>query len=348
MTISSDTFRWAYTSTGGATYQYTNKILASGDLVVYVGGVQTTAFTVTGVGNAGGGNVVLTSAPSAGVTVLITKDGVEFTQETDYMANDAFPAESHEDALDKQTNIAIKIWDYVRRSIKVGITSSATDLEFPAGQASKLIGWDSTGLLIQNYSVTDLSAVTATGMGVSLVTSANATTIQNLLGLTMPSDFIKTVMDDTTSTQARQTLGLGNCAFSIYSTADVNIPASVYTKVSFAGTLFDAGNNVSNNRFTAPYPGKFLFNAGLSIHRLSDAVYTAYLAPYKNGTIYRAIQASMYDNAAMYNVPVTPVWSDVVSLAQNDYIEIYTYSNQAISVQGAAAGIYSYFSGVGL
>lgn len=162
MTISSQTFRFTYISTGGATYPYTNKILTSSDLAVYVDEelkTLTTDYTVTGVGEASGGNVVFGTAPAEDAVVLITKDGVELTQETDYVENDAFPAAAHEDALDKLTNITQKIWDYVRRSIKVTITSTLTDLEFPVPEANKVLGWNGTATDFQNFTLAGTGAI---------------------------------------------------------------------------------------------------------------------------------------------------------------------------------------------
>jgi len=157
MTIASQDFRFEYVSTGGTTYPYTNKILASTDLVVYVDDVLQTEgsdYSVTDVGEAAGGNVVFGVAPAVGATVLLVKDGVQFTQDTDYVENDSFPAESHEDALDKLTNLAQKIWDYTRRSVKLPVTSSLTDLSVPDGVANAVIGWDAAGTALENKVLT--------------------------------------------------------------------------------------------------------------------------------------------------------------------------------------------------
>jgi len=62
----------------------------------------TTDYTVTNAGNDLGGNVVFNTAPADGNTVFIRRS-LPITQLTDYVENDPFPAESHEDALDKLT-----------------------------------------------------------------------------------------------------------------------------------------------------------------------------------------------------------------------------------------------------
>jgi hypothetical protein len=164
MTISSQTFRFPYVSVGGTVYPYTNKILDENDLKVYVSDVLKTIgtdYTVSGVGQPTGGNVTFGVAPAAGAAVLLVKDGVEFTQETDYVENDSFPAAEHENALDKLTNIAQKIWDYTRRSIKVAITSTLTDLEITP-QANAYIGWNPGGTALENKTLVSLGAISDT------------------------------------------------------------------------------------------------------------------------------------------------------------------------------------------
>lgn len=59
-------------------------------------------YSVSGAGNQSGGSITMFVAPSSGVQIIIDRN-VPATQETDYVANDPFPAESHERALDKLT-----------------------------------------------------------------------------------------------------------------------------------------------------------------------------------------------------------------------------------------------------
>jgi len=90
------------------TFVYQFKIWASTDLVVLVNGVlQTlsTDYTVTGVGVDGGGTVVFQPGHIPGVVEVVIYRDVPKTQNTDYVANDPFPAQSHEDALDKLTHL---------------------------------------------------------------------------------------------------------------------------------------------------------------------------------------------------------------------------------------------------
>jgi len=368
MTISSETFRWPYTVTvGQVTFPYTNKIIASTDLNVYVNGVlktESTDYTVSGVGDDGGGNVVFLAAPTTGATVLIVADGVEFTQETHYIEGDSFPASSHEDALDKVVRLCQKIWDYTRRSIKLPVTSTLTDLELPTPSGGKLWGWNVSGTGVENYSVTDLSVITATAAGVSLVSSSDMSQVRSLLfadpikqvldqtttalaanklGI---SDFMQTVMDDTTSPLVRASMGIGACAFSAAVSVTVGIPATTYTKVTFlVERLLDSSYSTATNRFTAPATRKYFFSAMLNYLFAVTGDYNVYIVPYKNGSLYRKIGEGQGELVSGNGMEFSPSWAEPVSMNAGEYMEIYAYANAPVSLVGATTGIYSYFSG---
>ena len=116
MTVSTTTNRASYSGNGSTTaFAYGFKIFADADLTVIIRtdstGVETTKtltthYTVSGAGSASGGNVTFTSGniPASGETIVILRE-LTLTQGTDYVANDPFPAESHEDALDRLTMI---------------------------------------------------------------------------------------------------------------------------------------------------------------------------------------------------------------------------------------------------
>jgi hypothetical protein len=58
-----------------------------------------THYSVAGAGLDAGGTVTFVTAPAAGVTVTIYRETTK-DQQTDYVSQDNFPAESHESALD--------------------------------------------------------------------------------------------------------------------------------------------------------------------------------------------------------------------------------------------------------
>ena len=161
MTVSSTTVKNSYSGNGSNdTFVYGFKIFADTDLEVIIRsalGVETiktltTHYTVTGAGSASGGNVVFESGaiPTATETVVIRRE-VPQTQAIDYIANDPFPAESHEEGLDRATMTIQQMQEELDRSFKVSSTNSITTPEFTdnaATRASKTLGFDSTGQVL--------------------------------------------------------------------------------------------------------------------------------------------------------------------------------------------------------
>uniref|UniRef100_UPI003341E954 hypothetical protein n=1 Tax=Methylibium sp. TaxID=2067992 RepID=UPI003341E954 len=76
------------------TFPYNFLILDAADLLVRLSGVQQVLnvdYTVTGVGNQAGGNVVFTVAPSFGTTVVRQRQ-MDFDRVQDYQTNGDFAA----------------------------------------------------------------------------------------------------------------------------------------------------------------------------------------------------------------------------------------------------------------
>jgi hypothetical protein len=156
MTISSTTVRNSYSGNGSTTvFAYTFKILDDDEIQVIIRSstgtettkTKTTHYTVSGVGSAGGGNITFLTAPGATETVVLKRNTTK-TQETDYVANDPFPANSHEEALDRVTMIAQEIQEELQRSIKLSKTNTMTSTEFNVGaadRANKILAFDTNG-----------------------------------------------------------------------------------------------------------------------------------------------------------------------------------------------------------
>ena len=160
MTVSSTTVKNSYSGNGSTTvFAYTFKIFADSDLQVIIRsstGTETTKtitthYTVSGAGDASGGNVTFTSGntPASGETVVIRR-AVPQTQAIDYIANDPFPAETHEEGLDRATMTTQQVQEELDRSIKLSRTNTMTSTEFTVGatdRANKVLSFDSTGEL---------------------------------------------------------------------------------------------------------------------------------------------------------------------------------------------------------
>jgi len=158
MTVTSTNQKVQFNGTGSTTvFAYNFKIFAQTDLSVILrsaAGTETpqqltTKYTVSGVGEASGGNVTMGTAPPAGTTLTILRVQPNL-QGLDLVPNDPFPAGSMEDALDKLTFMVQTHDEEIRRSIKASPTNVISGSEFTVSatdRANKLFSFDSSGNL---------------------------------------------------------------------------------------------------------------------------------------------------------------------------------------------------------
>jgi hypothetical protein len=197
MTVSSTTTKNSFGGDGIATaFSYTFKIFDEDDITVVLRnnstGAETTQsittnYTVSGVGNAGGGTVTFVTAPPTGNTVVLLRI-TSLTQLTDYTPNDPFPAESHETALDKLTHITQELSEEVGRSLKLSQTNEIATAEFTTGaadRANKILGFDTNGDLaifqeIGTFKGTDATTTTADYVERDIVKSTTAAQLDNV------------------------------------------------------------------------------------------------------------------------------------------------------------------------
>jgi hypothetical protein len=198
MTVSTTTNRASYSGNGSTTaFAYGFKIFADADLTVIIrssAGVETTKtltthYTVSGAGADSGGNVTFTTGnvPASGETVVILRQ-LTLTQGTDYVANDPFPAESHEDALDRLTMITQQLSEETGRSLKLSQTNTIATAEFTVGatdRANKILGFDTSGDLaifqeIGTFKGTDATTTTAAYVERDIVKSTTTAQLNNV------------------------------------------------------------------------------------------------------------------------------------------------------------------------
>tara|TARA_R100001015_G_C4634554_1_gene201272 strand:- start:231 stop:1937 length:1707 start_codon:yes stop_codon:yes gene_type:complete len=198
MTVSSTTNKVSYSGNGSTTvFAYTFKIFADADLKVFIrssAGVETqktltTHYTVSNAGNASGGNVTFTTGntPASGETVVIQRE-LALTQGTDYVENDPFPAESHEDALDRLTFITQQQQEEIDRAIKASVTNTISSTEFAVSasdRANKVLSFDGSGDLTVTEGKIDTvsTSVSAVSAGGTPTASATFTASSGALAL---------------------------------------------------------------------------------------------------------------------------------------------------------------------
>jgi len=180
MTVASSTSRVSYSGNGSTTafsvpfYFLENahlRVILRSSTGVETVQVITSDYTVSGEGSPSGGTITMLVAPALGETIVIVRN-VPRTQETDYTANDPFPADSHERALDKLTMVTQQMQEELDRSAKLPVTSSE--------DAAALV--DDIILIADNVNNLDTVATNITNVNTVAGISANVTTVAGISG----------------------------------------------------------------------------------------------------------------------------------------------------------------------
>jgi hypothetical protein len=198
MTVSSTTVKDSYSGNDSTTeFTYTFKIFADTDLQVIIRSstgtetvkTLTTHYTVAGAGVASGGSITFTAGniPATGETVVIRRE-VPQTQAIDYIANDPFPAESHEEGLDRATMTIQQMQEELDRAIKLSRTNTMTSTEFTVGataRASKILAFDSAGEIsvtqeLGTFKGSDTTTTTAAYLQRDMIKSTTAGQLNNV------------------------------------------------------------------------------------------------------------------------------------------------------------------------
>ena len=178
MTVASTTNKVSYTATASqTTFAYTFKIFADADLKVYVNDVLktlTTDYTVTNAGVTGGGNVIFGTGRTASEIITIERV-ITATQLTDYVENDPFAAETHENALDKLTMLAQQNESASNNSVRAPTTDVNPNmlLDKAATRATKMLGFDADGdVTMSTSTMTEIDASVGAALGSGVLASA--------------------------------------------------------------------------------------------------------------------------------------------------------------------------------
>lgn len=164
-----------------------------------VGGVTTTLVLVTdySVPIVGGDDTpILFVVPPVLGAILVFIRNVPITQETDYVPNDPFPAESHERALDKLTMIAQQQGEITSRAIVLPPQTINVSTELPGPEALHLLRWNASETALENAlppeiaTVADGSVVDATVSPIAAIQATKLSFTQTGAGAV-----VRTVMD---------------------------------------------------------------------------------------------------------------------------------------------------------
>ena len=136
-------------SPGQSVFPYTSiRILQESDLEVYVNGVLApeSDYTISGVGDANGGNFTFV-VPLAGGEEVVARRNPDITQTTLYPEVAPFPVTSHEQAMDKNAMIDQSLKEELTRSLQFPISSGASGaLPDNVENTGKFLVFTSTGI----------------------------------------------------------------------------------------------------------------------------------------------------------------------------------------------------------
>lgn len=198
MTITNISNTKSYTGTGATTdFSTVFSFFETSEVVVKVDGslkVENVDYTVTG-GDGLIGSVVFVVAP-ANATLVTLERVVPYSQETDFANFDGNPADVTEKQLDKIVMQTQQLSNFIDRSIRVPEGTTGFDNEITlTGNGSKYLQLKSDLSGLDFATVLDASTVTITSFGESL-------------------------LDDSTSAEARATLGIGNNVVTLTSSSN--------------------------------------------------------------------------------------------------------------------------------
>ena len=162
MTISSNSIKNSYSTTSKGTGDVLNITFSyfdNSEIEVYLrtsAGVEskwalTTNYTIVGSPGASP-QVKLVTDPADGGTIVIRRK-TPFTQLVDYAAGDAFPADSHETALDRVVALAQQLKETLDRSFTYPKTYDnpvGRSIEIPEPENNAVLKWNSDATAIVN------------------------------------------------------------------------------------------------------------------------------------------------------------------------------------------------------
>lgn len=248
MTVSSSTNKVSFNGDGSTTvFAYSFKIFDEDDLTVILRsstGTETTQtistqYSVSGVGDAGGGNVTMVTAPASGETLTILREQ-PLTQGLDLVPNDPFPANSIEDSLDKLTFIDQRLNEKIDRALvfsAADIVGSAT-LPVKESRVGRVLAFnETTGNPQAGPQIADISTLNAI--------TADIATLADIEDGTDATDAIQTVAGiagnvTTTASISSDVTTVAGISANLTTVAgissDVTSVAGVATQVGLLGT----------------------------------------------------------------------------------------------------------------
>lgn len=202
----------SYTGNGVTTsFAYSFRILDEEDLLVTVGGVTktlTTDYTVDGVGEAVGGNVIFNTAPASSAAVVISRNRA-YEREEDYQRNGSFDEETVDADFDGIVMLIQQLYADRLRGFKAPIEVTDDQVlttAMWAARASKLFGFDADGDF-GLFGVADFDTTVASAFVLTLLDDATAGAFIETLRGSLTEDTAPAVDDEIVTRDTSATTG---------------------------------------------------------------------------------------------------------------------------------------------
>ena len=253
------------------------------------------------------GGTVTTVATYASTYDLVIIREVSLTQETDYVENDSFPAETLEDLVDKAIMACQQLDEKVNRAIKGMVTDDEDlDMTLPAAsaRAGRYLKFDDSGEPWPVLVVAPSGSMTS------------STFIENVL--TQDGDIV--VREGGIPVRRRQRTIIRACLTGVQ-----NITSGTYVKLNLNSAPVNVNsefNTVTNYRWNSIRTGYYQLLARIDINALTDGNAIA-LRIVKNGSTILA-ESLMYIGAAGNPGVFT---GTITLITAGDYVELRGYQN---------------------
>jgi hypothetical protein len=198
-----------------------------------------TDYSVSGVGNAAGGEITFVTAPAAGTRVTIKLD-MSFTQGLELTENDALPAEPLEAALDRNVRMAQQLKALMDRAPKFAEGSTFKGVAFPELVPNRVLKVNAAGTGLE-MSSTDLDSVVA-NLNASVATAANNAAVSAVAAVQTNLTALSN-----TVTSGVATVQLAQADVTASRTTVQNAQADVTSKLSSVQTIYNNAITTKND-----------------------------------------------------------------------------------------------------
>lgn len=144
----------------------------------------TTHYTLTGAGSMNGGELTMITAPTSDEVLTILRN-VDVKQETNYVDGTSFPAEDHEEALDKLTMIVQQLKEEIERTLRVARSHSGI-WTLPTPVANYFLKYNPTADAFITVSLMDSTSHTVSAFVETLLDDADSEAFLKTLGFLNP------------------------------------------------------------------------------------------------------------------------------------------------------------------